>query len=108
MNVTKDTKNDKKIIRLDGRLDATSVPQVEEFLNVEINGKSLIVVIDFSKVDYLSSAGMRLLLSCSKRMRGKNGELRIHSIQDDVKEIIQMAGFEKVLSIYPDEQRALV
>lgn len=101
MNITKDRKNDKTIIRLAGRLDAVSVPQVEAALNQEM-GKTGPLLLDFAKVDYLSSAGMRLLLSSSKRTR-----LYIFSVADDVMEIIQMAGFEKILNIQPDEQKAL-
>ena len=105
MNITKDKKNDKTIIRLDGRLDAVTVPQVEDALNAEIEGNHLLI--DFGKVYYLSSAGMRLLLSLSKRMKSKNCQFIIFSLQDDVKEIIQMAGFESVITIYSDEQAAL-
>lgn len=95
------------VLHLDGRLDATSAPRLEEVLNSHTEKPKCKVVLDFSRIDYLSSAGMRLLLSASKKAKGNEGTVAFCSLNDDVLEIIKMAGFERILHIYPTEQEAL-
>lgn len=107
MNVTKDEQHGKVILRPEGRLDAISSPQLETALNRILDEKQTRILIDFNKIDYLSSAGMRLLLSMTKRLKTKGGGLGLFSIHEDVMEIIRMAGFEHILSIYHDEKQAL-
>lgn len=107
MNLTKDEQQGKMIIRCEGRLDAISSPQLEIALNRIIDEKQNKILIDFNKIDYLSSAGMRLLLSMTKRLKTKGGQLGLFSIHEDVMEIIRMAGFEHILNIYHDEKQAL-
>jgi len=98
---------DKIVAHIDGRLDAPSAPTLEKTINSLIDDGKLKLVLDFSKVDYLSSAGMRLLLSASKKAKSKGGNLVIFSVHDDVMDIIKLAGFDKILNIYKTEQEAL-
>ncbi len=107
MNFSQDEQSGNVIIRCEGRLDATSSPQLEVKMNGLVDKKQNHIVIDFNKVDYLSSAGMRLLLSMTKRLRSEQGKLVLCSIHDDVMEIIRMAGFEQILNICDSEQEAL-
>ena len=107
MIVTKDEHEGAVIIRCEGRLDAMSSPQLENTMNSIIDDKHNKVLIDFSKIEYLSSAGMRLLLSVTKRLKTAGGQLSLFGIHDDVMEIIRMAGFDHILNIFPDESQAL-
>jgi len=97
----------KTVMQIDGRLDATSAPVLENKLSELITAGKKKLVIDFAKVDYLSSAGMRLLLSTTKKIKGLDGKLHFCSISDEVMEIIKMAGFERILHIFPTEEEAL-
>lgn len=97
----------KTVMQIDGRLDATSAPVLENKLAELITAEKKLLVVDFAKVDYLSSAGMRLLLSTTKKIKGMNGKLHFCSISDEVMEIIKMAGFERILHIFPTEEEAL-
>ena len=106
MNITQDDKKGIIVLRCEGRLDATSSPQLEDEINRLIDQEKNKVLIDFSRIDYLSSAGMRLLLSATKRLKNKQGNLGIFAIHEEVREIINMAGFEKVLAIYHSEEEA--
>jgi len=94
------------LIRLEGRIDAASTPVLENKIRALLDTKDRILF-DFAKVDYLSSAGLRLLLSATKKLKSRGGHLVSCNIADDVMEIIKMAGFERVLSIYSTEQEAL-
>lgn len=95
-----------KIVRIQGKIDATSTPILEKKIQPLLEKEDQILI-DFSKVDYLSSAGMRLLLSASRKLKAKGGMLVFSQINEEVSEIIKMAGFEKILMIYPDEKSAL-
>jgi len=98
----------KVILRLDGRLDAATVPILERKINSLIDEKKHhLIYLDFVRVDYLSSAGMRLLLAVSKKLKAKKGALILFSVSEEVMEIIKLAGFEKILSIFETEQDAL-
>ncbi len=101
-------KVDKNIIlRLDGRLDTATAPVLDKKINSLVEDNHNSIILDFSRIDYLSSAGMRLLLSFTKKLKAKNGHLVIFGIDDDVMEIIKMAGFERILTICGLEEEAL-
>lgn len=106
IQVAVEEKENVVILRLKGRIDATSTPVLESKIRSFLESSSRLLM-DFSDVDYLSSAGMRLLLSASKKLKAKNGRLAFCSMGDEVMEIIKMAGFDKILSIYSTEREAL-
>jgi len=98
---------DKVVLRLDGRLDAATSSNLEKKLSSLLKEGHIHLLLDFSKVDYLSSAGLRLLLSMMKRVAKEKGSFILFSIGEDVMEIIKLAGFEKILKITSSEQQAL-
>ena len=107
MRLEVDEENDKSIIHVNGRIDATTAPQLENQLNTLLDGNQIRLIVDFNNVDYLSSAGMRVLLAMTKRVQTlQGGMIVLHSLHDDVMEIIRMAGFEQILKIAPGEKEA--
>ncbi len=94
------------LVRVEGRLDAASAPLLEKKLVEQVEGGKTKLLLDFAKVNYLSSAGMRLLLSTTKKLKGSGG-LHLCSVGEEVIEIIKMAGFERIIQIFPTEQEAL-
>lgn len=107
LNIEVEDSKEKKIIHIDGRLDAASTPILEKKLTQLISDGHKFILMNFSKVDYLSSAGMRLLLSATKKLKAIGGKITFCNMSDDVMEIIKMAGFEKILNIYNNENEAL-
>ncbi len=95
------------ILRIDGRLDAASAPILERKINSLMDEDRYYLILDFSRIDYLSSAGMRVLLASTKKLKMKKGALVLFSISDEVSEVIKMAGFDKILQICPSEKEAL-
>jgi len=95
------------ILRIDGRLDAASAPILERKINSLIDEDHYHLILDFTRIDYLSSAGMRVLLSATKKLKSKKGALILFSVTDDVGEVIKMAGFDKILHICSSEKEAL-
>lgn len=107
LNVTVEEKQGKAIVHLDGRLDAISTPSLDKKLMELIREKrQKEILLDFSHVEYLSSAGMRLMLSVTKQLKNDQGKLSAYSLSEDVMEIIRMAGFERVLNLFPNEEDA--
>ena len=100
-------KDGKRIIRLEGRVDALCTPLLENKLHELLQEGHTKIVIDFGRVDYISSAGLRFLLSATKKAKAAGGMLMIASLHDEVMEVIKMAGFERILHIYPNEIKAL-
>lgn len=94
------------VVTLEGRMDASTTPVVEKKL-ASLLAASSKVLIDFSKVSYLSSAGMRFLLSSTKKMSAKEGQIAFFGMSDEVIEIIKMAGFERILKIFSTKKEAL-
>ena len=82
---------------LEGRLDTTTSPDLEEALAASLDGVSELVF-DFTKLDYLSSAGLRVLLSAQKRMN-KQGSMKLVHVNDAVKEVFEITGFADFLTI---------
>jgi anti-sigma B factor antagonist len=84
-------------LELDGRLDTTTAPQLEAVLKSSINGISKLVF-DFSALDYLSSAGLRVLLSAQKVMN-RQGEMAVCNVNDTIMEVFEVTGFVDILTI---------
>lgn len=99
ISLKEESSGDILIITMNGRLDALTSPQAEKQVFDLINRGEHKVLFDFSGVDYLSSAGMRMLLSVAKKLKSLSGKLVISDIQPNVIDILQMAGFDHVLDI---------
>ena len=92
------TKNGEVLnINLDGRLDTTTAPQLEGEIKQSIDGVEKLVL-DFTELAYLSSAGLRVLLSTQKVMN-KQGEMVIRNVNETINEIFEVTGFIDVLTI---------
>jgi len=105
------TRNDKNgstdILHIEGRIDATSSPELEkQILEVSEVGSGA-VLLDFSGVDYVSSAGLRVLLVGVKSLSGSARNLVVAGARDDVMDVIQLTGFHRILTIYGSLESAL-
>lgn len=85
-------------IALSGCLDATTSPKLEEEINAKIADVSQLVL-NFEKLEYLSSAGLRVLLNAQKLMDEKKGSLVVRHVCVNISEIFSMTGFDEILKI---------
>ena len=97
MNIEKKQNDTELYISLTGRLDTTTAPQLEAELKQNIGGVEKLVF-DFVNLEYLSSAGLRVLLSAQKVMN-KQGEMVVKNVNDDINEIFEITGFSDFLTI---------
>ena len=95
LNVTKD--GETLCVALEGRLDTVSSPELEECLREDLPGMTLLVL-DFEKLDYISSAGLRVLLQAHKRMNGQ-GRMVLRNVGESILEIFEVTGFTEILTI---------
>ena len=97
MEINKNQEGSKLNISLVGRLDTVTSPQLQEVLDSSLNDISELVF-DFAKLDYISSAGLRVLLATNKKMV-KAGKMIIRNVNDVVQEVFDMTGFADILNI---------
>ena len=97
LNIEKKIDGEKAVLKAEGRLDTTSAPDMEGVIK-ELIPSVTGLVLDFEKLDYISSAGLRVLLSTQKAMNGK-GTLRIVNVCRPVMEIFEVTGFSDILTI---------
>ncbi|MEA4927693.1 MAG: STAS domain-containing protein [Candidatus Limiplasma sp.] len=96
MTIAKQTSGDTLTVTLDGRLDTITSPDLEQALADLAGVKHL--VLDFSKITYISSAGLRVLLALQKRM-GVQGDMVVRHVDKMVMEVLEMSGFVDILTI---------
>jgi len=82
---------------LEGRLDTTTAPNLEKELKSSLDDVTELIM-DFEKLEYISSAGLRVLLSAQKTMN-KQGEMKIIHVSDTIMEIFKVTGFSDILTI---------
>lgn len=97
LNIEKNKNGTDFAIALEGRLDTTTAPQLEKELKADVTGVSELTF-DFAKLEYISSAGLRVLLSAQKIMN-KQGHMVIRNVNDDIMEIFEVTGFSDILDI---------
>ena len=106
MDISAGKDGDILIVGLKGRLDANTSPALEERLVSLIDSGEKRFLVDFNELDYISSAGLRVLLMGAKRLKNLSGRIVLASLKDHIKEVFDIAGFSSVLTIYPSDKEA--
>ncbi|WP_026651894.1 STAS domain-containing protein [Butyrivibrio proteoclasticus] len=97
MTIKKIENGDELTIALEGRLDTTTAPELDDMLKTTL-GSVKELNFDFSKLEYISSAGLRVLLSAQKVMN-KQGSMLVKNVGEEIKEIFEVTGFTDILNI---------
>jgi anti-anti-sigma factor len=96
-----------KIVNLNGNLDTNTAPDTETHLKSLMQEGTTKILINLEKLDYISSAGLRVFLATAKQLKGSGGELRLCSLNETVLEIFDMSGFSTILNVNTQESDAL-
>ena len=107
MDISGTTIEDTYVIVISGRMDTINSRNIESKLDAMIEEFKPKVVIDLSAVDYVSSVGLRVLLSALKKQMKNQGILRIASLQPFVREVFEVTQFDKIFPIYPTREEAI-
>ena len=97
MNISKQTQGTVLTLALEGRLDTTTAPQLEAELKGALDGITELEM-DFDKLEYLSSAGLRVLLAAQKTMN-RQGKMVIRHVNETIREVFEVTGFIDILTI---------
>ncbi|MBY0557900.1 MAG: STAS domain-containing protein [Burkholderiaceae bacterium] len=94
-------------LQLSGRLDSATASGFEKPLQDLFNLPGSRVLLDFSALDYISSAGLRVVLMAAKRAKLAQGALLLCSLQPQVRDVFEISGFLRILEVAPDQAAAL-
>lgn len=97
LNIKKSINENGLTVVLTGRLDTTTAPELEKELKASLDGVSALTI-DMAALEYISSAGLRVLLSAQKTMN-KQGEMKVVHVGETIMEIFEVTGFSDILSI---------
>ena len=95
---TEQIKNENELtLAVSGRLDTTTAPELEKVIKESLNGITSLIF-DFENLEYISSAGLRVLLSAQKIMNGK-GSMKVVHVNEMISEIFEVTGFSEILTV---------
>lgn len=97
MTITKNKNDNFLTLKLEGRLDTTTAPQLENELSENLDGVTELTI-DFAELSYISSAGLRVLLATQKKMN-KQGSMKLVNVNEIVMEVFEITGFVDILTI---------
>ena len=97
MKINKKLEGDNLTVALDGRLDAVTAIELDKDISKSLDGVKKLTL-DLAKLDYIASAGLRILLKLQKKMNIQ-GDMQIKNVNRDVREVLDMTGFSRLLSI---------
>lgn len=95
------------VVSVRGRIDAVTAPEFEKGLSALMTGGDNILVLSLDGLEYISSAGLRSILSIAKQLKAKNGKLLFAGLQGPVKDVFKISGFGSIFSIFETETEAL-
>ena len=96
-----------KVLRIEGKLDTKTSPDAQAMLTDLIEKGATKIVVNFEKLVYISSAGLRVLLAAAKQIKGNSGELRVCGLNDVVQEVFEISGFNTILAVTRTEPEAI-
>ena len=107
MEIHEDAIDGNVVVGIGGQIDSTAAVEFEEKLVEIIDQGKNTMVIDFLKVKFISSAGLRVLLLAAKKVKPYGGKILLCNLSDDVKEVFDISGFSSLFNIYANVSEAI-
>lgn len=107
MNIGEEQRGDVILLAPEGRLDSNTAPALETRLMERIKNGGTRLVVDFSQLDYISSAGLRVLLMAAKRLKAAKGSLALCSMKEHIYKVFKISGFLPILTVVDDTDAAI-
>jgi anti-sigma B factor antagonist len=95
------------LVRVSGRVDSMNANEFGEAINTQIDDGHVMIVLDLSSVEYMSSAGLREIVTSLKKAKKAQGDLRLAQPSQRVREVLEMAGLDTIFRIYSTQDEAL-
>lgn len=106
MNINVSNQSSTTLIEVSGRIDSNNAHELGEALNGAISAGNTKLILDLSTLDYMSSAGLREIVSAYKKVQG-SGDLRLVQPSQRVSEVLEMAGLDSIFKIFPSQSAAV-
>ncbi len=107
MEITSREAGEVTVVELEGSLDTGTAPTVNGKLTELASGGATKMVVDLTAVEFVSSAGLRVLLATTKKLRKAGGDLRLCGLNETVQEVFEISGFDAILKVFTGEAQAL-
>lgn len=107
MKITTRDEKEIKVVLLEGELDTINAPEAKDRLN-QLRGAGVKkILLDLQKLDFITSAGLRILLATAQELKEVGGELRVCNLNETVQEVFDISGFNTLLMVFESEARAM-
>lgn len=107
MHIGESTHNTMLVVTIEGRLDSTTSPEFEKHILGRIEAGQTDILVDFGALDFISSAGLRVMLMAAKRVKAAKGRMALCGLNDNIAKVFEISGFLSIFTVYPDKQSAL-
>jgi anti-sigma B factor antagonist len=107
MNIHATQRVQSTVVSIEGSVDAMTANQVMSFMNSHISDQETQLIIDLAQVEFMSSAGLRAILTTLKESRRHGGDLRLAAAQPGVEKILKMSGFTSILKTFATVDEAV-
>ncbi len=107
MELTIIEKDNIQIVSIKGRMDTFSAPLFDNKISETIDAGKSRFIVNFSKLEYISSAGLRSILLMAKKLKSSNGKVHLTELTGSVKEVFEISGFGVIFQIFETEAQAL-
>jgi anti-sigma B factor antagonist len=107
VDITSTNREGKIVLSINGRIDTSTASELEQAINREIELGNRKILLDFSRVSYISSGGLRVLLATARKLKDAGDKFGLCALSPEVFKILKLTGFTSIFSIYPSEGEAL-
>ncbi len=107
MEISTRVENEIYIVDIVGNLDTNTSPEAENQLTQLMDQGVKKIVINFDKLDFITSAGLRVFLAASKRIKSEEGDIRICNLNETVQEVFDISGFSTILNVFGSLEQTL-
>jgi anti-anti-sigma factor len=107
MQVETGQQNGITTVSIRGRMDAVTTPEIESRLTRLVDGGEKRLLVNMNELEYISSAGLRALLTAAKRLKGEQGEIAFTNLGGHVKEVFEISGFYSIFKVYDSMEAGL-
>jgi anti-anti-sigma factor len=107
MEINKTLIYDTPVLNVSGKIDAVTSKQLESAIDEMLQPDARMILLDLREVEYVSSSGLRVLMVAKEKLRQRQGDLRLSSLQPLVREVFEITGLKAFFTIYPSQGDAL-
>lgn len=109
LNISSDTDQAQgvSVLKVEGRVDSDSTPQLEEALTALLNANCSKIVVNLKAVDFMSSAGLRAIVRACQRAQKAGGSVHLAAVPEQIESVMYTVGLNQMLMSYPTEQEAM-